>query len=195
MTTLIRRRPIVAGAGFGLVWGVTMRAWMRYISTDPEFSWGGTLFIVGATTVVGALLGFARHRRQVGGVGWWRLTFVSLILLGSGGAVMWPSVILGAVAIGHPRPRWMRWVLGLGAVGAQVPVLQGAVVENWRFTTLDMVIAVVWYAPMLAAEAWAYSVAFAPAKTPFSRTRPEPRLGFRARERSSVSDDTAIFDN
>lgn len=128
----VLRHPVSAGVIGGLVWGIALRAWMRYITTDPEFTWSGTLFIVGATTLVGALLGFARHRRNLGGVGWWRFSVLGLLLLGAGGSVMWPSVILGAIALGITRPAWVRLLLGAGAVAAQVPVLAGTVIGNGR---------------------------------------------------------------
>jgi hypothetical protein len=136
---------------------------MHYISTDREFSWSGTLFILGASVIVGTVLGVARHRRQSGGSGWWRLSLASLFLLGAGGAVMWPAVILGAIAIGRPRPAALRWLLGLGAAATQVPVVNDAILDNWRFTTIDKILATGWYVPMLALEALAFSVAFAPA--------------------------------
>ena len=37
--------------GVGL--GVVLRIWMRLISDDPEFSWGGTIAIVTVFTLLG----------------------------------------------------------------------------------------------------------------------------------------------
>ena len=39
---------LIIPAGFlaGLLGGIIARAWMRWISTDPEFSWAGSLGIV-----------------------------------------------------------------------------------------------------------------------------------------------------
>ena len=159
----VSEHQIVAGAIFGFGWGVIMRAWMRFIALNPEFSWEGTFFIVGASTIVGALLGLARRRRAAGGVGWWRTTVLSLGLLGAGGAVMWPSVMLGALGLGIRRWFPLRVALILAAVGAQVPVLQAVIEENWRMSGIEAVIAVAWYAPLLAVDAWAFSVVFAPA--------------------------------
>lgn len=158
----ILRHPTVMGAILGLLWGVAMRGWMRFISTDPEFSWSGTLFILGAAVIVGSLLGFARHRRARGGIGWWRLSMMSLLLLGAGGAVMWPSVALGAIAFGRARPRWLRPLLAVGALAAQIPVIQGTVLDNSRFTLIEMAIAIAWYLPLLTAEAWGFAVVFQP---------------------------------
>ena len=34
---------LIAGLAGGLAWGVFARVWMRFISTDPQFTWNGTL--------------------------------------------------------------------------------------------------------------------------------------------------------
>jgi hypothetical protein len=133
-----------------------------YISTDPEFSWSGTGFILGASAIVGLVMGLARRRRMAGGSGYWRLTVASLGLLGGAGAGMWPGVILGAVAIGRSRPLWLKWSAGLIALALQVQVLQSAVGENWRFGWPEKAMASAWYLPLFAIEAWAFSVVFAP---------------------------------
>lgn len=159
-------RAIGVGATIGAGWGVVMRVWMRYITESPEFSWPGTLFIVGAATVVGALLGLARARRLRGGVGWWRLTALSLILLGAGGAVMWPAVVAGAVSFGRPHPRWLRWLTATGAILSSAIVLRDAAFDNTRLTTLEAILATVWYTPMITLEAWAFSVVAAPNLVP-----------------------------
>ncbi len=161
--TWITRRPIVAGAALGLLWGAVLRAWMRFISSSPEFSWSGTAFILLAATIVGATLGLARKRRSSGGVGWWRTSIVSLLLLGAAGAVMWPSVVFGGAAIGRPRPAWLRLLLGAAAVGVQAPIVQTTILEDSIMSGTESVVAVAWYALMLTIEAWAFSVVFAPA--------------------------------
>lgn len=155
-------RHVIVGASAGLLWGILMRLWMRFISTDPEFSWSGTLFIVAASVIVGSLLGLARRRRAVGGAGWWRSSVLSLLLLGAGGAVMWPSVIAGAVAFGRPRPRWLRVGLAVVAVAVQAVVLRSVFADNRMMSGLDEVVAVGWYLPLITIEAWAFAVVFAP---------------------------------
>ncbi|MEV5966767.1 hypothetical protein AB0L70_33675 [Kribbella sp. NPDC051952] len=47
-----------AGLGLGVGWGIAARVWMRLITTEPEFSWTGTAFIIGLTGVCGLALGF-----------------------------------------------------------------------------------------------------------------------------------------
>ncbi len=159
---VLRRHPIAGGAAIGLMWGAAMRVWMRFISPHPEFTWSGTLFILAGSVIVGTLLGLAHWRRSVGGAGWWRLSALSLMLLGAGGAVMWPSVILGAVAFGQWRYRLLRLLLVPAAL-IQVPVLQGVFADNWRMSGSAMVVAVVWYLPMITLEAWGFSVCVSPA--------------------------------
>ena len=41
-----KSKVVVAALTGGLALGVISRLWMRWISTDPEFSWSGTIFIV-----------------------------------------------------------------------------------------------------------------------------------------------------
>ena len=115
-TTLTR--GLIAGA----VLGVVARCWMRLISNDPEFSWNGTLFIVGGFTFWGFAQGVVigvRHRMS-------RRWIVSLtrafgvlgtlpLFFGAGG-ILAPTVILGGLAI-H-RNEWKstyRLLLGLVA--------------------------------------------------------------------------------
>jgi hypothetical protein len=47
--TKLSRVKVIAGYFLtGLAIGVIARFWMRWISTDSEFSWSGTILIVGA---------------------------------------------------------------------------------------------------------------------------------------------------
>lgn len=158
-----RRHPVLTGLLIGIGWGVGMRIWMRYISTDPEFSWSGTMAIIITSGAAGSLMGLARHRRLLGGAGWWRFTGLILILLGAGGAVMWPAVILGAIAWGR-RHRIATPLLLLAGLATQWPVIDGEVLTNHQFRWYDKIAATVVYLPMLALEAWAFSVVVAPAR-------------------------------
>jgi hypothetical protein len=149
------------GAVFGVTWGAVLRGWMRFITTSPEFSWSGTLLIVVGSGIVGAMLGFARHRRNVGGIGWWRVNVLFLLLLGGAGSVMWPSVILGGIAFARPRPRWLRIGTAVLATVIQIPLVSEVAVQNPLFTPAEVVVAIAWYVVMLTIEAWAFSVVFA----------------------------------
>lgn len=57
-------RAALLGAAGGAVWGVAARAWMRLVSTSPEFSWAGSLAIVGLAAVFGAGVGLSSAARR-----------------------------------------------------------------------------------------------------------------------------------
>ncbi len=92
---------VLGGTGLG---GVA-RAWMRLIADKPEFTWTGTLFIVGGFTVFGAgqaLVAIARR----GTYPRWRLTMVRLLglaaaapLFVAAGALLFPTVAGGGLAL------------------------------------------------------------------------------------------------
>src|SRR4051812_39067860 len=120
--------PILAvGPLAGAVLGVAARAWMRLISDDPEFSWSGTIFIIGGFTLFGIGQSIAtatrrRARRR------WTLTIARVVgaitmmpLFVAAGSVMMPTVVGGGLAL--TRTNWnkvVRW--GCLAV-ALLPVL------------------------------------------------------------------------
>lgn len=158
---MLAAHPVIGGATLGLTWGIAMRAWMRFISTDPEFSWSGTFFILAASTIAGTVLGLARLRRRSGGQGWWRLSLLALLALGAGGAVMWPTVMAWGLAIGRRRPWLLVVPLGAAGAAAQVPVVGDSILDGWRRGPALAVVAVVVYAAMLAIEAWGFSVVVA----------------------------------
>lgn len=98
---------VVLGAVAGLAWGITARLFMRLLTTDPAFTWSGTLAILLVASVVGALVGAVRSRRHSGGSPWWRLLGLPFVLLfTAAGATLLPGVA-GVVAILDTR-RWVR---------------------------------------------------------------------------------------
>lgn len=115
---------VVAGAGAGLLWGVVARVWMRFISAAPEFTWNGTLGVVGIFAAFGlgqALAAVARRDGWRRG-GRWAARVVAIattVPLGlAAGAPMLPSLVLAAVAVGRTALRWqLRAALGLAALG------------------------------------------------------------------------------
>jgi hypothetical protein len=87
----------------GAVLGAVARGWMRLVSDDPEFTWGGTIFIVMAFTLTGlghGVAGAARcsHRRRWSTTGRVVGAILTLPLFGGAGAIMLPTVLFGAVA-------------------------------------------------------------------------------------------------
>ena len=105
-------RGFLLGAALGLVWGVVARVFMRLLTTDPGFSWSGTLFILGLATVSGACLGLVHAARVAERSQWWRLAALPALALFAG-----PGMVLAPAAIGMAMVlRGGRLVRVLGAV-------------------------------------------------------------------------------
>ncbi len=118
---------LAAGLFGGLALGIIARAWMRLISDDPQFTWGGTIFIVGGFTVFGltqSMVAVARRgpRRR------WTLTIVRVVgtvgmlpLFVGAGALMLPTVVAGGLA--KARVEWNKIARWISVAVATVPVL------------------------------------------------------------------------
>lgn len=128
----------------GLALGTIARLWMRWISTDPGFSWSGTIFIIISftifTTTQAAVYLLRRKIRTkrltsvVRGVG----VFLSLAIFNAGGAIMFPTVALASIALWQSKmDRKVRFALVV--ISLIIPVIQ---IRNfgsdfgWNFPTL-----------------------------------------------------------
>ncbi len=112
-----RIRPaliVPCGALVGIVLGVIARAWMRWISTDPEFSWNGTIgiligfvvfFTLHATVLFGRRKGWSRRWLTVTRV---VAAILSLGIFSAAGAAMLPTVL--TASLGLARTDWPRFV-------------------------------------------------------------------------------------
>lgn len=159
------RHPIISGALGGLLWGGLMRLWMRFISTDPEFSWSGTGFILGAALLAGLGLGtaysFSRKTRRP----WWRLFGLPVILLGAGaGSLMLPGAIVGGLAFGRRNwPQPVRIALGTLAIGGTMALL--GLSNDSNLGPIRTVIAMMAFGVFHTIEMAATGIVFAPART------------------------------
>lgn len=114
--------PVAAGCALGAGWGVLARIWMRLVSTAPEFSWAGTLLIIGFAALAGGLLGLVHAARRHGRRVWWRLVAVpGLVLFLGQGLVLLPALLLGGWAWASPRPPVLRAAAALPLLA--VPIL------------------------------------------------------------------------
>ena len=97
-----------------LVWGIVARVFMRLLTTSPEFTWAGTLGIVGTASVVGGLVALVRRARLSGRSRWWRLLGLPFVLLffAGRGSLLAPG--RGRRRHAARRRRWLR-VLGAAA--------------------------------------------------------------------------------
>lgn len=108
-------RTVGVGVAAGLVWGLVARGFMRLLATSPEFTWTGTLGIIGTASVVGGLVALVRLARRAGWTPWYRLLGLPFVLLfGAAGALMLPGVVGGVMLLG--RRRWLA-VPGAALVG------------------------------------------------------------------------------
>ena len=160
--------PVVLLGGFlgGLAWGIYARVWMRFVSTDPEFSWTGTLFIVMGFGIAGLAqsgaylgrrAGFRRPRMTVLRV----VTFVSLLPLGvAAGAPMFPAVVLAPLAIAHTD--WSRRMRRLVGAVAAIPVVATASLLLDDLPTARAVAGFVWFLAVYAGIIWAAGFTLAP---------------------------------
>ena len=113
----------------GLVLGIVARLWMRWISTDPEFTWSGTIFIVLGFAIfttnqatVFVLRKKTKSRRVtsiIRGAG----VLFSLPIFAAAGAIMFPTVALASIAV------WQKTMdkkvrLALLAISLIIPVMQ-----------------------------------------------------------------------
>jgi hypothetical protein len=149
---------LAGGLVAGLAWGINARVWMRFISTDPDFTWSGTLFIVlgfgvAATAQAGAYLarraGLRRRRRTVVRV----LSFVGLLPLGmAAGGMVFPTVVLAPLAAGHRE--WRTWTRVLVGILALVPLGFVGMVLADDLSMGRAAVAFVWFLALYAVIVW-----------------------------------------
>ena len=132
----------------GLVLGVIARLWMRWISTDPEFTWGGTigilvgftLFFTAQSTVFFAVRkGWSRRSTMIA-----RIVAIplSLLLFTAQGAIMLPTVVTGSLAMWRKSwPKWVRVILGLASLVIPVTVVKGIAEDfGWGIATIGRIL-------------------------------------------------------
>ena len=139
------RLLIPLGLLAGLLLGIIARAWMRWVSTDPEFSWGGSLGVVIIFGIFGMIQAIVfsytqkphqrSRKRVVRAIG----VFFSLPLFMAAGAVMFPTVLTASLALW--RAKWKKWIrVFLATVSATFTVLvaKSEIVDDfgWSIATI-----------------------------------------------------------
>jgi len=146
-------RGAALGLGLGAVWGVLARVWMRLISDNPEFSWAGTLAIIGLSAVLGTGVGLMHAARRSGRSGWWTLAVVpGLLLFMSPGMLLAPCFLLGGLG----RGALGRVLQAVGVLAVAASVGLGVLLADGELT----VVYVAGYAASAASLAWASSLAY-----------------------------------
>ena len=115
----------------GLALGVTARIWMRLITDEPEFSWGGTVGVVGVFVLFALGTGISLMMSTGSRARDWFGRVVGLLLtmplFGAAGAQMMTTVILGSISL-H-RTSWKVWIrVFFGLLALVLPV--GIIVER-----------------------------------------------------------------
>lgn len=142
----------VLASGFfgGIAIGALARLWMRWISTDPEFSWSGTFFIVIVFTIffttqsiVAVLRRRLQSRRATTIVRVLGVIFSLPVFSGAGG-LMLPTVAIASVflwtklfkKVGRRATIVKILLLGL-ALLVPITVVRGIISDfGWTFSTL-----------------------------------------------------------
>lgn len=104
-------RHAAAGVVLGAAWGVAARAWMRLISTDPEFSWSGTLLIIMFAAAGGLGMGLVSGARACGRRSWWRFSALlafPIVAAPQGIIAFLPSFVLGGLGLSGRLHGWLR---------------------------------------------------------------------------------------
>jgi hypothetical protein len=155
---------ILAMMAVGTLYGVLLRGWMRFVSTDPEFSWSGTAVIVGAFAVLGLMVGLVEVARRKQ----WRRRLLAIRVVGSvlalgcfqgAGVVMFPTIVPAALALA--RTDWWR-PLRVALIGVAIVVAVLVVVDMDDLTVSRRVVALGLYLGLCAVEAALLSRILAP---------------------------------
>ena len=155
----------------GVAWGAAARGWMRLLSTDPEFTWSGTLFILGFSAVVwtgGGIAAVTRHRRSAARKAGTIVGGLMALLLGFGqGMLLLPTALAGGLLLGRRRRK--RAATVALAIVAVAPVLL-LLVMLWREPELSVPrrLLITLTTPMLCAALcipYSYVLGHGPART------------------------------
>jgi hypothetical protein len=149
----------MSGLVGGLVWGMNARLWMRFITTNPEFTWSGTLFIVIGFGIAGlaqsgAYLGRRANLTRPAMTVLRVVAVIGLLPLGvAAGASMFPTIILATLALTHHT--WPRWLRGIVASVALLPALATALTFFEDLTAIRAFAGTVWFLAIYAGIVWA----------------------------------------
>lgn len=145
---------LARGLLIGVPLGVAFRGWMRLISTDPEFTWSGTIFIVSICTIAAVGASLARtartrwHRRAAKGLAR-VLGTVAVLLVGAGaGSLVLPAWSLAGLAWG--RRDWSRRVRMVLLVAAALATAGAFLTIGASFAELGLVRSVLAVPALLA---------------------------------------------
>ena len=91
----------------GLLTGAVARGFMALLTEDPQFTWEGTLGILGVFAVVGLAFAAAYDAKSRQRSRWWKLLALPAAVIGLGPGMLMVPGILG-MALVASRDRWVR---------------------------------------------------------------------------------------
>lgn len=157
---------LIGGLAGGLAWGTIARLWMRFISTNVEFTWSGTLFIVIGFGIAGlaqsgAYLGRRANLARPAMTALRVVGVIALLPLGvAAGASMFPTIILATLALTHHT--WPRWLRGIVAAVALLPTVATALSFFDDLSLIRAVVGVIWFLAIYAGIIWAARFSLGP---------------------------------
>lgn len=173
-------RYAALGALLGVGWGVLARVWMRLISTEPEFSWSGTIAILVLAGWLGMGIGLVYGTRRAAKHRWLGLLAIPGILLFTGAGIqLLPSFVFGSAIWNRAQPPLARWLLA--AVGwGMVLVPTYFVWKDGRFdevswttlSILDQAVLTIGYGLMSLSVAYAAWFLWRPVPSPSTISSP-----------------------
>ena len=105
-------RHLAAGLLLGIGLGAVARGFMALLTEAPQFSWEGTLFIVGVFAVAGLALSAAHAAKLRGRSRWWKLLAVPAVVTFLGQGMLLLPVVAGTAMVASRRT-WVRVLGGL----------------------------------------------------------------------------------
>ncbi len=151
LTNLVKSHPrLVIPAGFiaGLIGGAIARAWMRWVSTDPEFTWSGSLYIVIAFAIFGAVQAMVSLIRSKPRKRWVVIlarslgVIFTLPLFMAAGSSMFPTVLFLSLSLW--RKSWINLIrIFLAAIGIIIwlLIINSEIVHDfgWNIVTIGRI--------------------------------------------------------
>ncbi len=128
-----------------VVWTALARLFMRWVSTEPGFSWSGTLGIGAVALIAFVLTGFVGAALARGWSNWCRLAALPGLLVFAGPGLVLAPAAAGAAVAARVHHTWLRLAGLVVGLGGNYLLLLSFVDENFlqpRTIVLGNVLAV-----------------------------------------------------
>jgi len=146
-STVYKTKVILVGLVGGFTLGVVARIWMRWISTEPEFSFGGTIAIVVFFTIFATAQSII-HLLRMHIKSKWVIAprvcgaILTLPLFMAAGAMMFPTVVLASIGVWRPNlNKVVRVILLILSFVIPVIICRDIIADfGWTFGSLGRVL-------------------------------------------------------